>query len=138
MALEVEMSRWFWYASFATIWIVPVFLGIPFFAKRVAFWLDSIRKAEPDSVLGRLTKEPIEYLRKFYGDTAIPGQPVLECGYAFFGAEHIVFSTDMPYGGEQGEYMMREAIKAVTEMPITESERKQIFEGNAKRLLHLH
>lgn len=27
------MSRWFWYASFATIWIVPVFLGIPFFAK---------------------------------------------------------------------------------------------------------
>ncbi len=111
--------------------------GIPYFAKRVAFWLDSIRRAEPDSTLGRLTKEPIEYLRMFYGDTSIIGAPVLECGHAFFGAEHLVFATDMPYGGEQGEYMLREATKAVTEMSISDSEKKQIFESNAKKLLNL-
>lgn len=111
--------------------------GIPFFAKRVAFWLDSIRRAEPESTLGRLTREPVEYLRMFYGDTAIPGKPSLECGRSFFGADHIVFSTDMPYGGEQGDYMMREAVKAVTEMAISDSERRLIFEGNARRLLRL-
>lgn len=111
--------------------------GIPFFAKRVAIWLDSIRKAEPNSTLGRLTKEPIEYLRMFYGDTSIPGTPALECGYAFFGANHIVFSTDMPYGGGQGYYMFMESTKSIKEMSIPEQGKDLIFEGNARKLLHL-
>ena len=74
----------------------------------------------------------------FFGDTAIGGStPALECGYAFFGAEHIVFASDMPYGKEQGEYAIRGAIQAVTNIAVSDSEKKTIFEDNARRLLRL-
>ena len=112
--------------------------GIPFLARRINSWLLNYMRLEPNSSVSKLTKEPIEYLRLFYGDTAIDGNtPALECGRAFFGTGHVVFATDMPYGGEQGEHAMRRAIKAVTEMSISDSEKKQIFEDNAKELLHL-
>lgn len=111
--------------------------GIPFLAKRVAVRLETIIRQEPDSSLSKLTKKPMEYLRMFYGDTSIGDNKVLECGHAYFGAERIVFATDMPYGKEQGESFMREAIKDVMKMAIPESEKKLIFEGNARRILHL-
>ncbi|MFC1867950.1 amidohydrolase family protein [Thermodesulfobacteriota bacterium] len=107
--------------------------GIPFFGDRIAGFLNTFRKRDPDSSLGRLTKEPVEQLRMFYGDTAIGGStPALDCGYAFFGAEHIIFGSDMPYGPEHG---IGEAITAVTEMAISDSDKKKIFEDNARRLL---
>ncbi len=112
--------------------------GIPFLGNRINSWLLNYMRLEPDSSVNKLTKMPIEYLRMFYGDTAIDGNtPALECGRAFFGVGHILFATDMPYGGEQGEHAMRAAIKSIGEMAISDSERKQIFEGNAKKLLSL-
>lgn len=112
--------------------------GIPFFARRVNGWLRTFRQQEPDSSLSKLTREPIEYLRMFYGDTAINGDTAaLECGHVFFGAEHIIFGSDMPYGGEQGDIAIKETIKGITEMAISDSDKKKIFEDNAKKLLHL-
>jgi predicted TIM-barrel fold metal-dependent hydrolase len=112
--------------------------GMPFLANRIDGWLQNYKLLEPNSSVSKLTKEPIEYLRLFYGDTAIDeNTPALENGRAFFGTGHVVFGTDMPYGGEQGEHAMRAAIKSVSEIAISDSERKQIFEGNAKKLLHL-
>ena len=97
-------------------------------------WLYSSTREEPDSSLAKLTKPPIDYFRMFYGDTAnIGDKPVLECVYAFFGAGHMVFGTDMPFGRD----VINEAIRAVTEMAISDSEKKQIFEDNARELLHL-
>ena len=41
----------------------------------------------------------IEHLRKFYNDTAVYGNTAaLMCGYAFFGADHLLFGTDAPLG----------------------------------------
>ena len=112
--------------------------GIPFFGKRIAGFLGSYMQQQPDSSLKQLSKAPIEYLRMFYGDTAIGGNtPSLDCGKDFFGAEHIVFASDMPFGREQGEVAIREAIAAVNEMNITDADRENIFGGNARRLLHL-
>lgn len=71
--------------------------GIPFLGKRVSNWLYTYMLDEPDSNLAGLSKPPIDYFRMFYGDTAnIGDEPVLECGYAFFGDKHMVFGTDMP------------------------------------------
>ncbi len=109
--------------------------GIPFLGKRVSNWLYSSMRTEPDSSLAKLTNPPVDYFRMFYGDTAnIGGKSVLECGYAFFGADHMVFGTDMPFGRD----VINEAIRAVLEMDISDSERQQIFAGNAKRLMRLH
>ena len=107
---------------------------MPFLGKRVSNWLYSYMREEPDSSLTKFTKPPMDYFRMFYGDTAnIGDKPVLECGYAFFGAKHMVFGTDMPFGRD----VINEAIRAITEMPISDSEKKQIFEDNARELLLL-
>ena len=73
-----------------------------------------------------------------YADTAISGStPGLMCGYAFFGADRVLFGTDMPYGGENGERHVRETINSIEQMDIADVDKDNIFQGNAKRLLHL-
>ena len=49
----------------------------------------------------------------------------------------MIFATDMPFGREQGEFSVKIGIQTVKEMAIDESDRKKIFEENAKSLLNL-
>ncbi len=77
----------------------------------------------------------LEYYRKFYGDTAVSGSTAaLSCGYAFFGPEHILFGTDMPFDSQLGDRATGRTILSIKQMDIPESEKKMIFEDNAKRL----
>lgn len=88
--------------------------------------------------ISNLSRPPIEYFRMFYNDTALYGNtPALMCAYAFFGAEHLLFGTDMPYGTEQGSKYIRDTIQAIEQMGIPDSEKKKIFGDNAKSLLNL-
>ncbi len=81
---------------------------------------------------------PTEYFHKFYGDTAVNAYtPALMCGYHFFGAEHMVLGTDMPFGADGGDQCIRESLKSVGEMPVSEADKTKILADNAKRLLHL-
>jgi predicted TIM-barrel fold metal-dependent hydrolase len=85
-----------------------------------------------------LSKQPIEYFKMFYNDTAIYGNTsALMCGYAFSGPDHVVFGTDFPYDSELGDRYTRQTIEAVERMTISEQDRKKIFEDNARRLLRL-
>ena len=85
-----------------------------------------------------LTKKIVDYLRMFYNDTAVYGNtPTLTCAYAFCGAEHMIFATDMPFDSQAGYRLVRETIRSVEEMGITDAEKKMIFEDNARRLLRL-
>ena len=73
----------------------------------------------------------------FYADTVIGSTPALMCGRAFFGSDHILFATDMPYDAAFGTVYVREAIIAIEEMDIPASEKKKIFEENARELMRL-
>ena len=74
----------------------------------------------------------------FYGDTAIHGYtPGLMCGYDFFGADHILFATDMPHDSQGGAKYIRDTIAGVERMAIPESEKEQIFKENARRIFRL-
>lgn len=86
-----------------------------------------------------LTQPVIEYFKKFYNDTAIYGStPGLMCAYAFCGADHLLFGTDMPLGDCQlGDGFTRQTINSIEEMDISDEEKKKIFEKNACRLLRL-
>jgi predicted TIM-barrel fold metal-dependent hydrolase len=85
-----------------------------------------------------LTKRPLEYFRMFYGDTALYGSKSgLMCGYAFFGADRMLFASDMPYDPQLGDIYTRETIRAVEEMEIPDMEKKKIFEDNARNLMRL-
>ena len=85
-----------------------------------------------------LTKSPIEYYKMFYYDTSIYGStPGLMCAYAFCGADHMLFASDMPYDSEFGERYTRQTIHSIEQMNISDSEKKKIFEDNARELLRL-
>ena len=108
---------------------------VPFFSERIRSVDPQIRDQEGKKPL---PKSGVEYFKKFYGDTAVSGStPALETAAAFFGAEHIVFSSDYPFGPERGMYAIRSAINAVERMRISDQEKDLIFSGNAKRIFKL-
>jgi aminocarboxymuconate-semialdehyde decarboxylase len=115
---------------------------VPHFEGRVAGGLDQLGKRtdDPDDALARsrLKQRPVDYFRMFYGDTALFGPAhAVQCGLEFFGAEHVLFGTDMPFDPEGGPGFVRDTIRAVNAIDVPESVRQQIYEGNAKRMLRL-
>jgi len=86
-----------------------------------------------------LTRAPIDYYKMFYNDTAVHGNtPALMCAYAFCGADHLLFGTDMPLGDREfGARSYRQTIRAINAMDIGELEKKRIFEDNARELMRL-
>lgn len=111
---------------------------VPYFAERIIGGQDYAEKCLNAKFKKCLSRQPIEYYRMFYADTALyGGTPSLMCGYAFFSPDHILFATDMPYDSEGGDRYTRQTIDAVEQMSIPAAEKAQIFEGNARRILKL-
>lgn len=111
---------------------------IPYFSERITVGQDYAETHLGAKWKQTLSRPPIEYFKRFYGDTALNGNtPALMCGQAFFGTDHIIFATDFPYDDQEGDRFTRDVIKAVEMMGIPEMEKQMIFEGNARRLLKL-
>ena len=111
---------------------------VPYFAERISCNVDYNLLHMHYKYEHHLTRRPIDYFRMFYNDTAVYGNTAaLMCCYAFCGAEHMMFGTDMPYDSQFGFRHVRETIRSILEMDISEAEKKLIFEDNAKRLLRL-
>jgi aminocarboxymuconate-semialdehyde decarboxylase len=109
---------------------------IPSFYKRVALVPPGMKTGE----VTPLTKSPLEYFKRFYADTVMGGNvPALMTGYAFFGADNLLFASDYPYpgGATQSDAALKEVIMSVKMMSITDEERLKIFSGNARRILKL-
>ena len=113
---------------------------IPYFSGRAeTLWAQlGSRSAEGDEaqVLKNLKKAPIEYFRMFYGDTVLGGAAApLACGIAFFGADRVVFASDCPFDPEGGPMFIREGIRSIEELGLSESDKRKIYFGNAMKLL---
>jgi len=108
---------------------------IPYYDGRVGPGLDVLGSRTLDEdysrVLSSLKRPHLDYLRDFYGDTALFGGGVhaVRCGLEFFGADHVVFATDTPLGP------IAPTIEAIRALEIGESDRRKIFCGNAERLI---
>ena len=129
------------FERFPTIKFITHHLGgmVPYFSDRaVVHWNNGLERLGADHYPG-LTRHPIEYLKMFYADTALNGNSNLsmECGLAFFGEDHLLFGTDMPFDVENGGVCLRETIGAIEKMVLPETTKQKIYEGNARRLLHL-
>jgi aminocarboxymuconate-semialdehyde decarboxylase len=86
----------------------------------------------------RATRDPLESFRRYYSDVALSGSlSALECSYAFFGAEQLVFGTDYPFSPEGGERFLCTNLAAVMALKVNERDRVKMLSGNAKTLLHL-
>ena len=112
---------------------------VPYFSDRLKVHYDNGLERLGAPHFPGLTKHPVEYLKMFYADTALVGNSnkALECGLGFFGEDHVLFGTDMPYDVENGGYSIRETINGIEKMNLPEATKKKIYEGNARRLLHL-
>jgi aminocarboxymuconate-semialdehyde decarboxylase len=116
---------------------------IPYFEGRVGYGWDVLGSRTSDvdyqSIVRAMKPErPVDYFRKFYADTALFGAgPATECGLAFFGVEHVLFASDVPFEPGPGLYI-RETIRVIESLNLTAQQRNQIYQGNAERILNLH
>ena len=119
-----------------------LFRSIPFLAGRCeTLWaqLGSRRAGENyDDVLKRLSKKPIEYFKMFYADTVLGGSTsALRCGLDFFGADKVVFASDCPFDPEGGPMFIREGMRSIEDLNLSESDKRKIYFGNALKLLKM-
>ena len=115
---------------------------IPYFEGRVGPGCDQLGTRTTDEdytiLLKELGKRPIDYFKMFYADTAVFGAvEATKCGLDFFGVDHVLFASDSPFDPEKGPMFIRETIKIIDELPITDAQRKQIYQTNAEKLLKI-
>jgi uncharacterized protein len=115
---------------------------IPFLAGRCeTLWAQlGSRTADEnyDDLLKRMAKKPIEYFKMFYADTVLGGSAsALRCGLDFFGADKVVFASDCPFDPEGGPMFIREGIRSVEDLRLSESDKRKIYSDNALKLLRM-
>jgi predicted TIM-barrel fold metal-dependent hydrolase len=121
--------------------IVTHHLGgfVPYASERIREGYDkylkaaSMRKEEVP-----IRKHPYDYFHDFYADTITIGSvPALRCGLDFFGADRVMFATDMPFDLHGGRKYIEVALEAMEKLDASPEDKKKIFESNAKRVFHL-
>lgn len=129
---------------FPELKIITHHLGgtVPFLESRIKNAYDQFgaRTADEDyaGLARSMPRHPHEYYRMFYADTALYGSPIaLECGLAFFGPDHVVFGSDMPFDLEGGARYIRQTLAAIAEMRASEADKERVLHSNARRLLGL-
>ena len=132
------------YDRFPNLRVITHHMGgmIPYFAGRIGPGLDQlgVRTDDEDLTvhLKRLKKRPFDYFKMFLADTALFGaHDAMACGLAFFGADQVVFASDFPFDPEKGTFNIRETIRDIDSLDIPDTDRKKIYEGNARRLLRM-
>jgi aminocarboxymuconate-semialdehyde decarboxylase len=133
-----------YFDMFPNLKIITHHLGgmVPYFEGRVGPGWDQLgaRTSDEDysSVLKNLKKPHLEYFKMFYADTALFGSFTgTVCGLEFFGADNVLFASDSPFDPEKGPGYIRETIKIVDALPISDADRQKIYEGNARRLMRM-
>ncbi|MCJ7606197.1 MAG: amidohydrolase [Dehalococcoidales bacterium] len=86
----------------------------------------------------KLPRHISEYWGNFYGDTAVDGTvSAYPCGYAFFGADRLLYGSDYPFGVEAGEAYIRDNLAGIQTLALPAGEMEKILGGNAKKLLKI-
>lgn len=108
---------------------------LPPFAGRVEHCYDLFEMSGQDYG-APLPRPYIDYFKMFYADTASMGStPALMNARDFFGPDHLVFGTDVPFDIEYGEIFTRETLGAVERMEASPAEIDQIMGKNILKLL---
>lgn len=115
---------------------------IPYFASRIDAFSRSTaptyaRLGIGESSGAQITGPAIDHFRRFYNDSVSNGSTdSLRLALGFFGADHIMFGTDFPFGPEDGSWAVDE-LRAVLAVEISDDDRERILHGNLERLLGL-
>ena len=130
--------------KFPDIKIITHHMGamIPYFEGRVGPGWDQMgsRTADEDygALMDKLKKRPLDYFKMFYADTALFGATAgTVCGLDFFGVDKVVSASDCPFDPEGGPMYIRETVKILDELKISEPDRDKLFLTNARSLMKL-
>ena len=109
---------------------------IPFFMGR---FNETYVPERQEALIGRVLPEPLfNYFSRFFYDTVVgENAAAIKCAYDVFGADPLIFATDMPWGPGTGVSQLGDYPKVIRSLGFPEADNKKIFEGNAKRILNL-
>lgn len=115
---------------------------IPFFEGRVGPGWDQMGARTTDKDLAAVRKSlkrpHLEYFKDFYADTATFGSAsAIRHAIEFFGEDHVLFASDAPFDPEGGPMYIRETIKLIEELDISDAIKRKVFQDNANKLLGL-
>ncbi len=115
---------------------------VPFFEGRVGPGWDQMGKRTTDRDLAQvrtaLERPHLEYFKEFYADTASFGsRKAIEHAMEFFGEDRILFASDAPFDPEGGPMYIRETIRILDSLDISDAVRAKLYNGNATKLLGL-
>ena len=80
-----------------------------------------------------LARPALDYFRRFYADTALFGAPhAVRCVIEFFGAEQVLFGTDIPLGPPDA---VDATIADLESAGLPDADLAAVYAGNAQRLL---
>lgn len=86
----------------------------------------------------KISQPHIDSFKKFYADTAAFGSAAaIRCGIEFFGTEHLLFATDMPFDPERGTGYIDRTLRDLDALGLDEQAKVKILCGNAKVLFKL-
>ena len=133
------------FERFPSIKFVTHHMGgmIPHFANRIAAFAET--SAEEYAKLGlggeagpKLTGSALDHFRHFYNDCISNGSPeAVTVAVNFFGADHVLFGTDFPFGPDNGERWPLDELRTIKTMPMSEDDRARILYRNAQHLMKL-
>ena len=81
----------------------------------------------------KISEPPSKFLASVYVDTANSSVPNHLANLELMGADHLLFGSDSPPLSTP----LPAAIATVENLPISDQEKRQILEGNARRLFGL-
>jgi aminocarboxymuconate-semialdehyde decarboxylase len=115
---------------------------VPYFEGRVGPGWDQLGKRTSDEdltlVLKNLKKRPFDYFKDFYADTAVFGsRPATVCGLAFYSPDRVLFASDCPFDPERGPGYIRDTIKVLESIDMTDEVREKISFRNAEAMFGL-
>jgi uncharacterized protein len=84
-----------------------------------------------------LKENPLDSFRRFYVDTADHPSATLRCVKDFFGADRLVLGTNYPYGPEDGCLLVKNSLKAIDELQLSQSDKAKVLGENAAGILGL-
>lgn len=89
---------------------------------------------EREQVEATLKRPPLDYLKRFYADTANFGNPIaLRAALEFFGLDHLLFGTDFGFSPT----FAPSTIEDVETVFRDEAAKRTIYDENARRVLRL-
>jgi len=130
--------------KFPDIKILTHHLGamIPFFDARIDTGWATLGSRTSDEdyshILPSLGKPLLDCFKQFYGDTALcGGRAGTVCGLEFFGADHVLFASDAPFGPGGGAGYIRGTMDVMESLDVSQGDREKLCYRNAQTFFGL-